>query len=228
MKPHPRQEEQDDLLRPRLTDMIDMRHELATLAALIDWEFFEREWAGFFPSHRGRPATSPRLVAGLLYLQHAYRLSDEAVVARWVENPYCQHFTGETFGGRSVHRTDLFPASLQHRPPIDPSCLTRWRQRIGEEGAEWLLTKTIEAGRHRARSMTTACRASPSTPRSWRKTSRTRPTRASMTRPAISLSPLQVKPGSRCGRTTTGWRRAWPCRPADTPMPDSSSACARP
>lgn len=133
MKPHPRQEEQDDLLRPRLTEMIDMRHELAKLAALIDWDFFEREWAGFFPSHRGRPATPPRLVAGLLYLQHAFRLSDEAVVARWVENPYWQHFTGETF--------------FQHRPPIDPSSLTRWRQRIGEEGAEWLLTKTIEAGR---------------------------------------------------------------------------------
>ena len=133
MKPHPRQDEQDDLLRPRLTDMIDMRHELVKLAALIDWEFFAREWAGFFPSHRGRPATPTRLVAGLLYLQHAFRLSDEAVVTRWVENPYYQHFTGETF--------------FQHRPPIDPSCLTRWRQRIGEEGAEWLLTKTIEAGR---------------------------------------------------------------------------------
>jgi hypothetical protein len=25
--------------------------------------------------------------------------------------------------------------------------LTSWRNRIGEEGAEWLLTKTIEAGR---------------------------------------------------------------------------------
>ncbi|SMD11502.1 hypothetical protein SAMN06295998_13518, partial [Primorskyibacter flagellatus] len=25
--------------------------------------------------------------------------------------------------------------------------LTRWRKRIGEEGAEWLLTKTIEVGR---------------------------------------------------------------------------------
>ncbi len=72
-------------------------------------------------------------MAGLLYLQHAYRLSDEAIVARWVENPYYQHFTGETF--------------FQHRPPIDPSSLTRWRNRIGEEGAEWLLTKTIEAGR---------------------------------------------------------------------------------
>ena len=68
--------EQDDLLRPRLTDMIDMRHELVKLSALIDWEFFETEWAGFFPSHTGRPATSPRLVAGLLYLQHTYRLSD--------------------------------------------------------------------------------------------------------------------------------------------------------
>jgi len=111
MKPHPRQAEQDDLLRPRLTDMIDMRHELAKLAALIDWDFFEREWAGFFPSHRGRPATSPWLVAGLLYLQHAYRLSDEAVLARWVENPYYQHFTGETF--------------FQHRPPINPSSLAR-------------------------------------------------------------------------------------------------------
>lgn len=33
MKPHPRAEEQDDLLRPCLTDMIDLRHELAKLAA---------------------------------------------------------------------------------------------------------------------------------------------------------------------------------------------------
>ena len=132
MKHRPRAPEQDDLLRPRLVDMIDQRHELVKLAALIDWEVFEREWAGFFPSHKGRPATEPRLVAGLLYLQHAYRLSDEAVVARWVENPYYQHFTGEVF--------------FQHRMPIDPSSLTRWRGRIGEEGVEWLLTQTIRAG----------------------------------------------------------------------------------
>ncbi len=47
--------------------------------------------------------------------------------------PDCQHFTGETF--------------FQHHAPIDPTSLTRWRKRIGEEGVEWLLTKTIEAGR---------------------------------------------------------------------------------
>ena len=132
MKPKSRDAEQDDLLRPRLTDLIDMRRELVRLEALIDWEFFEREWSGFFPSHTGRPATSPRLVAGILYLQHAYALSDEAVVARWVENPYYQHFCGETF--------------FQHDRPIDPSSLTNWRKRIGEEGVEWLLTKSIDAG----------------------------------------------------------------------------------
>ena len=71
-------------------------------------------------------------MAGLLYLQHAFKLSAEAVVARWVEHPYYQHFTGETF--------------FQHRPPIDPSSLSRWRGRIGEEGVEWMPTKTIEAG----------------------------------------------------------------------------------
>lgn len=52
-------------------------------------------------------------------------------MARWVENPYYQHLTGEVF--------------FQHRPPIDPSSLTRWRGRIGEEGVEWLLTQTIRA-----------------------------------------------------------------------------------
>lgn len=133
MKHRDRTTEQDDLLRPRLVDMIDMRHELVKLSELIDRDWFEREWAEFFPSKEGRPATHPRLVAGLMYLQHVYRLSDEAVVARWVETAYFQHFTGETF----------FP----HQPPIHPSSLSRWRDRIGEDGAEWLLTKTIEAGR---------------------------------------------------------------------------------
>jgi len=113
--------------------MIDMRHELVKLEALIDWDVFEREWAGFFPSHTGRPATLPRLVAGIFYLQHAFALSDEAVVARWAENPYWQHFCGETF--------------FQHRLPLDPSSMTRWRKRIGEEGVEWLLTQTIEAAK---------------------------------------------------------------------------------
>jgi IS5 family transposase len=50
MKHRSRPAEQDDLLRPGLLDMIDGRHELVRLAALIDWSWFEREWAGFFPA----------------------------------------------------------------------------------------------------------------------------------------------------------------------------------
>ena len=37
--------------------------------------------------------------------------------------------------------------TFQHRLPIDPSSLTRWHQRIGEEGVEWMLTQAIEAGK---------------------------------------------------------------------------------
>jgi IS5 family transposase len=133
MRHRPRSPEHTDPTRPRLLDMIDTRHELVRLAALIDWSWFEEHWAGFFPSPEGRPALPPRLVAGLMYLQHAHGLSDEAVLARWVENPYFQHFTGEVF--------------FQHQLPLHPSSLSRWRHRIGEEGAEWLLTKTIEAAR---------------------------------------------------------------------------------
>ena len=77
--------------------MIDTRHELVRLAALIDWSWFEEHWAGFFPSPEGRPALHPRLVAGLMCLRQPHGLSDEAVLARWVENPYFQHFTGEAF-----------------------------------------------------------------------------------------------------------------------------------
>lgn len=38
----------------------------------------------------------PRLVAGLLYLQHANDASDEMVVNTWLESPCWQFFTGET------------------------------------------------------------------------------------------------------------------------------------
>ena len=51
------------------------------MTALIGWEVFEQEWSGLSPSGTGPTATPPCLAAGLLYLQHAYRLSDEAVMA---------------------------------------------------------------------------------------------------------------------------------------------------
>lgn len=133
MGPKSPQPDSKELFRQELVEMIDMQRPLVKLAALIDWQVFEREWSGYFPSTVGRPALPPRLVAGLLYLQHTYGLSDEVLVESWVENPYWQYFCGETY--------------FQHELPCNPSALTRWRQRIGEEGVEWLLTQTIEAAR---------------------------------------------------------------------------------
>ncbi len=131
MGPKPAGSQSADMFRQRLDELVNLQHPLAQLATHIDWSVFEREWAGHFPSSRGRPATSTRLIAGLLYLPHTFALSDEDVVWGWVENPYWQLFCGETW--------------FQHRPPIDPSSLTRWRKRIGEAGLEWMLTQTIKA-----------------------------------------------------------------------------------
>jgi IS5 family transposase len=69
----------------------------------------------------------------LLYLQHAYDCSDEVIINTWVENPYVQCFTGETY--------------FQTEAPLDSSSLTRWRKRIGEEGVETLLMVSINAAR---------------------------------------------------------------------------------
>ena len=88
MKHKKRVEPNRDLYRPLLIDIINPNHELVRLEKLLDWDFFEREWNGFFPSTTGRPATAPRLVAGLLYLQHLHGLSDEGVLNRWLESPY--------------------------------------------------------------------------------------------------------------------------------------------
>lgn len=133
MGPKPTQPQSGELFRQPLVDLINASHPLVKLAELIDWEVFEREWSRLFVSKRGRPATPPRLIAGLFYLQHTFACSDEALIWTWVENPYWQHFCGETY--------------FQHEPPIDPSSMSRWRKRIGEEGVEWLLTVTIEAAK---------------------------------------------------------------------------------
>ena len=133
MGPKPSVAHSGQLFISRLDELINMKHPLVRLAALIDWEQIERSFSVSFTSARGRPALAPRLVAGLLYLQHTFDASDEAVVNTWVENPYWQYFCGQSY--------------LQTELPIDSSSLTRWRKRIGEEGVETLLMATIDAAR---------------------------------------------------------------------------------
>src|SRR5260221_1871948 len=123
----------DDLFRARLSNIINPRHEVVRLAQMIDWRMFETA-SGPLYAEVGRPGLPTRLMVGLHLLKHVFNLSDEVVCARWVENPYYQHFCGFDY--------------FQHELPVDRSSMTRWRERIGPGGMEVLLKATIAAGLH--------------------------------------------------------------------------------
>ena len=120
-----------DMFRSRLENILNHGHPLYRLSGLIGWEVFEQEFGKLY-SEEGRPGLPIRLMVGLTYLSHAFNTSDEETVRRWVENPYHQYFCGEEY--------------FQHRLPIDPSSLSRWRKRIGQEGAELILKLTVTVG----------------------------------------------------------------------------------
>jgi len=120
---------QVNLFQTPLKTFINMEHELIQLADAIDWDAVEVEFMGYF-AELGRPGVPIRKMVGLMLLKSLYNLSDENTVARWVENPYYQYFTGEFV--------------FQTTPPIDPADFSKFRRRIGEEGAEKLLKLSIQ------------------------------------------------------------------------------------
>ena len=69
-------------------------------------------------------------MASLLYLKHAFNLSDEEVVARWAENVVWQYFSGQAY--------------YEPRLPCDGTQVGRFRAAIGEAGVEELLKATID------------------------------------------------------------------------------------
>jgi len=146
----------DDFFRARLEQMIDLKHPLAVLAGRMPWDQMETalapaftrkdrasraiaesdlfgtpvEIAGDGASPAGRPRLSIRLMASLLYLKHAYNLSDEDVVLRWAENVVWQYFSGQTY--------------YEPKLPCDATQIGRFRTAIGEAGVEELLKATID------------------------------------------------------------------------------------
>ena len=146
----------DDFFRARLDQMIDLRHPLAALANRMPWAQIEAALAPAFArknrqgqavagndlfgttleiacagtSAAGRPRLPIRLMAALLYLKHAFNLSDEELVARWSENVVWQYFSGQ----------DYYTPQL----PCDATQIGRFRTAIGEAGVEELLKATID------------------------------------------------------------------------------------
>ena len=144
----------DDFFRARLDHMIDRRHSLAVLASRMPWQQIEASVAHLFSrkahagqampdldlfgespaplarqSNAGRPRVPLRTMIALLYLKHAFNLSDEALVQGWSENPYWQHFSGMAY--------------FEPRLPCDATTLVKFRRLLGEEGVEELLAQTV-------------------------------------------------------------------------------------
>jgi len=120
---------QGELFEVELQSLVKKNHPLVKLSKDLDWERFDREFGqSYCPTH-GRPGIATRLMVGLIYLKYLYNLSDEALIAQWLENPYWQYFCGERY--------------FQHEGPCDRSHLSRWRKRIGESGAQLLLSESL-------------------------------------------------------------------------------------
>ena len=147
----------DDFFRARLDSMIDMRHPLAVLVTRMPWAEIEAslapalahkdrtgtvldgadlfgataELVGAGVSARGRRRLPIRLMVALLYLKHAFNLSDEELVERWSENVQWQFFSGMAY--------------YEPRLPCDHTQIGRFRRLLGEAGVEQLLKTTLEA-----------------------------------------------------------------------------------
>ena len=133
MKPKQQQpRSQHELFQTRLDVICRQKHPLLILAKHIDWAGFDEAFGKHY-SDVGRPATPTRIMVGLHYLKHAFNESDESVVERFAENPFWQAFCGLEY--------------FENTPPIDPSSMTRWRNRIGPDGVGWMLQETLEAGK---------------------------------------------------------------------------------
>jgi transposase, IS5 family len=145
-----------DFFRARLDVMIDLRHPLAVLATRLPWSQLEVELApiwrresrdGVLPggedwfgsggvlaaagvSYAGRSRLPIRLMCSLLYLKHAFNLSDEETCERWAENVVWQYFSGLDY--------------YEPRLPCDATQIGRFRTAIGEAGMQAILKATID------------------------------------------------------------------------------------
>lgn len=110
----------DDFFRNRFDPKIDLRHPMAVLVNRMPWQETEaslaQRWtrqvkagkkiedlallgpvsavASGGVSNAGRPRLPNRLMVALLYLKHAFNVSDEDVIQRWGETHTWQYFSG--------------------------------------------------------------------------------------------------------------------------------------
>jgi len=122
-------QEQRNIFRPILIEIINPVHDLAILSSKIDWKRFDDSFGQLY-SNTGKPGVPIRTMVGLHVLKRIYNLGDGAVMEQWVQNPYFQYLCGES--------------EFQWKYPCDPSDLVHFRKRIGAEGADLIVVISDE------------------------------------------------------------------------------------
>ncbi len=128
MKSFSPDQNQSNLFKPILKQIINPRDSLAVLANEMPWKILEDDFEEYYSS-TGTPAKPVRLMSSLLILKQLYNLGDETVVKAWVHNPYFQFFSGEV--------------AFQWKAPWDPSDLVHFRNRIGQKGIEKIFEVSV-------------------------------------------------------------------------------------
>ena len=118
------------LFEQRLSKLLNPSHEIYMLTQMINWDYYQKEFGQFYSENNSRDPKPIRLMVGLIMLQNMFKLSDRNVVRAWLENPYWQFFCGYDF--------------LQWKFPINPSLLTKFRKRLGENGVGKIFKNTIK------------------------------------------------------------------------------------
>jgi len=213
MRPKTRSKDtQGELFRLRLENLLDHRHELYKLAHVMDWAAFDQRFGPLYDDKVGRPGISTRVMVGLHYLKHAFDLSDEAVVAHFIENPYWQYFCGLEF--------------FTHGLPIDPSSMTRWRKRVGVDGIEELLKQTI-ATAQRQRYLKPSDVAKVNVDTTVQEKAIAYPTDARLYHKALNKLVTQAQRRAfSCGRATSARASGHCSSRVATPTPSSTSGLA--
>jgi len=121
-------QQQTDLFKALLANLLNPKNPLYLLAHRIPWKKLEEEFAPLYGTV-GSPSHPIRKMAALLMLKHVYNLSDERVVERWETDPYYQYFAGE--------------ATFHWGQPCAASDLVHFRNRLGEQGIEKLFALSV-------------------------------------------------------------------------------------
>ena len=101
---------EQDFFRHPLREQINLKHPLVRLAELINWGRLGVLMSESFVSSKGRAASSPHLIAGLLYLQHAPHSSNELEALEMI-----QAWRAPVLPGLENHLAGLPPSSWRRR-----------------------------------------------------------------------------------------------------------------